>query len=87
MRLRISPKVELTIDLPANQSDLKIPPLLFIPFIENAFKHGISYREKSFINIKMDVRERKILFACLNSWDSRAFKTKRKTIRALASIM
>ncbi len=76
MRLRISPKVELTIDLPANQSDLKIPPLLFIPFIENAFKHGISYREKSFINIKMGIQEKKILFVCSNSLGQQGIQNK-----------
>ncbi|HSO86432.1 MAG TPA: histidine kinase [Draconibacterium sp.] len=67
MRLRLSPKVELKIDLPADNSGLKIPPLLFIPFIENAFKHGISYREKSFIFISMNLDENKIRFSCRNS--------------------
>ena len=67
MRLRISPKVDLSIEMPENNNNLKIPPLLFIPFIENAFKHGISYREKSFINIKMNIQENKIRFTCSNS--------------------
>ena len=67
MRLRISPKVELKIDLPNNETEYKIPPLLFIPFIENAFKHGISYREKSFIHISMQLDDCKILFNCVNS--------------------
>ena len=67
MRLRISPKVELKIDLPENDNGLKIPPLLFIPFIENAFKHGISYREKSFIDISMKTETDSINFTCRNS--------------------
>jgi len=67
MRLRISPKVGLSIEMPEKDNNLKIPPLLFIPFIENAFKHGISYRERSFIKIKMDIQENKILFTCNNS--------------------
>jgi two-component system, LytTR family, sensor kinase len=67
MRLRISPKVELKIDLPENDNGLKVPPLLFIPFIENAFKHGISYREKSFIDIAMQTENNRILFVCRNS--------------------
>ncbi len=67
MRLRISPKVELKIDLPEDGKGLKIPPLLFIPFIENAFKHGISYREKSFICIEMNIESNQILFICRNS--------------------
>ena len=67
MRLRISPKVNLKIDLPENENELKIPPLLFIPFIENAFKHGISYREKSFIDIAMKTENDTIIFLCRNS--------------------
>lgn len=67
MRLRISPKVELKIDLPDNDNGMKVPPLLFIPFIENAFKHGISYREKSFIDISMKTDSDRITFLCRNS--------------------
>ena len=67
MKLRLSPKVDLKISFPELHDDLKIPPLLFIPFIENAFKHGISHREPSFINILMDVDKKKIVFSTENS--------------------
>ena len=68
MKLRLSKKVELKVDLPENDIQLSVPPLLFIPFIENAFKHGISYREKSFISITMKVDDKRILFNCDNSY-------------------
>ncbi len=67
MQLRVSQKVDIQIELPNNQNDLKIPPLLFIPFIENAFKHGISYRDKSFIKVDMKTEENKVYFFCENS--------------------
>ncbi|WP_319590824.1 histidine kinase [uncultured Draconibacterium sp.] len=67
MQLRVSQKVDIQIDLPDNQNDLKIPPLLFIPFIENAFKHGISYRDKSFIKVEMKTEAEKVFFMCENS--------------------
>jgi LytS/YehU family sensor histidine kinase len=67
MKLRLSQKVELKIDLPQTEINLEIPPLLFIPFIENAFKHGISYREKSFIHISLNIENYKIHFSCINS--------------------
>ncbi|MGW8315828.1 MAG: sensor histidine kinase, partial [Bacteroidales bacterium] len=41
--------------------------LLFIPVIENAFKHGISYRENSFIEITMEVTEPLVHFRTRNS--------------------
>lgn len=67
MKLRLSNKVELTVSFPENTDNLDIPPLLFIPFIENAFKHGVSYREHSFIDIKMTVADKQILFLAKNS--------------------
>jgi two-component system LytT family sensor kinase len=67
MRLRMSEKVKLNVDFPLQYENISIPPLLFIPFIENAFKHGISYREKSFIDIGMEIGKEWITFTCRNS--------------------
>ena len=55
MKLRMSEKGEPLHIISCKFEDISVPPLLFIPFIENAFKHGISYREKSFIEINMEV--------------------------------
>jgi sensor histidine kinase YesM len=67
MRLRMSDKVKLQVHFPSKYENAAIPPLLFVPFIENAFKHGISYREKSFIAISMEVGKEWITFTCRNS--------------------
>lgn len=67
MRLRVNNKVNLIVDFPEQFSDVSIPPLLFISFIENAFKHGISYRDKSFIEIRLKTGGAKIEFECVNS--------------------
>lgn len=67
MKLRISKKVDLTVEMPGNVPELSIPPLLFIAFIENAFKHGVSYREQSFIHIGMEVNNEQIRFESRNS--------------------
>jgi len=75
MKLRMSDKIDLTVSFPKKYEDKNIPPLLFIPFIENAFKHGISHREKSFIDINMMVSKELITFRCLNS----LIKTKEDT--------
>jgi sensor histidine kinase YesM len=34
---------------------------------ENAFKHGVSYKQDSFINIAMDIEDGELLFSCINS--------------------
>jgi len=67
MKLRMSEKIDLSVTFPDKYEDIDFPPLIFIPFIENAFKHGISYREKSFIDINMKVTKEKIIFRCANS--------------------
>jgi LytS/YehU family sensor histidine kinase len=67
MKLRMNDKISLTVSFPEKCEDISIPPLLFIPFIENAFKHGISYREKSFIDISMQAGKESITFRCVNS--------------------
>ncbi|MFN8210698.1 MAG: histidine kinase [Bacteroidales bacterium] len=67
MKLRLSEKVSLKVDFPERYADFSIPPLLFIPFIENAFKHGISFREKSFIDISLSTTAESIIFNCTNS--------------------
>ena len=47
---------------------LKIAPMLFIPFIENAFKHYASEETNEIIEIALSVTDTKISFSCLNSY-------------------
>ena len=67
MRLRFSNKVKINIDVPTIIPETTIPPMLFITFVENAFKHGVSYQQESFIDIKMDIDEHHLNFVCRNS--------------------
>ncbi len=52
IRLAKEVKVGIQIAVPEN-STAQIAPLLFISLIENAFKHGVSSQEPSFINISI----------------------------------
>jgi two-component sensor histidine kinase len=67
MQLRYTDKVRISVDLPSEVPDRKVPPLMLITFIENAFKHGVSYQKESFIEVKVDVKEDRLLFSCRNS--------------------
>lgn len=67
MKLRINNKVDLKVSFPEKFTDISISPLLFVPFIENAFKHGVSYRDPSFIHVSLEIKDREIVFACNNS--------------------
>jgi two-component system LytT family sensor kinase len=67
MRLRLSEKVRISVDFRPHSGDIRIPSLLFISFIENAFKHGVSYREPSFIEIGLKTSASELAFSCINS--------------------
>ena len=67
MQLRYTNKVKITLDLPQSTSDRQIPPLILITFIENAFKHGISYQHESFIEIRVSEHDDAMHFSCRNS--------------------
>ncbi|MBC8153525.1 MAG: histidine kinase [Bacteroidetes bacterium] len=51
MQLRLTDKVTVTFDPPSPLHDGPIAPMLLLPFIENAFKHGVSAVERSQIYI------------------------------------
>ena len=67
MKIRYNEKVKITVKMPETIPDIQVPPLLFIPFIENAFKHGISYRKTSFLHIGIQLTGDTLRFQCSNS--------------------
>ncbi len=66
MRLRFTDQVSINLTLPEKVPLINIPPLLTISFIENAFKHGISYEESSFINIQFVLIDNRLFFEVTN---------------------
>jgi sensor histidine kinase YesM len=66
LRIEDTEKVNLVVEQPA--PGLLIAPLLFIAFIENAFKHShIDIDPEGFIQIFLSFRNQEILFTCENS--------------------
>jgi two-component system, LytTR family, sensor kinase len=53
MQLRLTDIVKIKFDYPENLNDVQIAPMLFLPFVENAFKHGTSVNEPSDIYISI----------------------------------
>lgn len=60
MQLRLTDVVKVTIDTPSDLKDLPLAPMIFLPFVENAFKHGVSATQDSHIDIVI-VQNDKIL--------------------------
>ena len=69
MKIRYTDKVRITLSLPPTVPDVQVPSLLFTTFVENAFKHGVSYQRESFIEVSVSVDEatQEIDFCCYNS--------------------
>jgi len=51
MQLRLTDVVKVNIDTPSNLKDVPLAPMIFLPFVENAFKHGVSATQQSHIDI------------------------------------
>ncbi len=67
MKLRLNPRIDLKVSFPEEKVNMEFPPLLFIPFIENAFKHGVSLKDHSYIHISMEIKGNSIRFVSRNS--------------------
>ena len=68
MRLRYTEEaVRIETLFPPDRGGAVVPPLVMASFVENAFKHGVSYSAESFIRIKAEVQDGKVVFLCVNS--------------------
>jgi two-component system LytT family sensor kinase len=65
-RLRLSQKISINYSVTGNMEGKLIAPLLLINFIENAFKHGISYSQASSIDITIVIFEKTLTLTVIN---------------------
>lgn len=67
MRIRFTADVDLHFDVQVDEPQAGVPPLVLATFIENAFKHGVSYVEPSFVDISIRTRDGRLFLVCRNS--------------------
>jgi sensor histidine kinase YesM len=60
-------RFEFSISDSCDIPDLFVPPMLFIPFVENAVKHSAGGTGDSFVNINFGMVENSLWFSCINS--------------------
>ena len=65
-QVRLTEKVTVDFTIEGNTGELLIAPLIFIPFVENAFKYGVSTKEKSSIVIHIKSEGNNIHFTSSN---------------------
>jgi|APDOM4702015191_1054821.scaffolds.fasta_scaffold01034_7 sensor histidine kinase YesM len=76
---RFGKNVLVNVDL--NQVDVnhEIEPMLLIPFVENAFKHGTGMIENAQITIQLKTEKDKLIFNVQNKYDPTSIEIKDKT--------
>ncbi len=67
LRTQSSPDIQIHTEIEDHTGTLQIAPMLLIPFIENAFKHGISLKERSHIRITLVTKDNTLYFDISNS--------------------
>jgi sensor histidine kinase YesM len=56
-------------ELIGDPRNVTIAPMIFIPFIENAFKHSTNKKIDKAIEISIKITDNRILFSCVNMID------------------
>lgn len=72
-KLRFDEEVKVEVNIEDECPDCLIEPMLLIPFIENAFKHGIGMQDNAFISIHLTVKEKQLQFSISNNYNKSDF--------------
>ncbi|HET9823723.1 MAG TPA: histidine kinase [Chitinophagaceae bacterium] len=69
-KLRYDESLHINFNYDVEDLKQSLPPLLLIPLVENAFKHGVSEtRTNPFVDIHLSIRGRQLTFVVKNSTD------------------
>ncbi|MBO5592734.1 MAG: histidine kinase [Prevotella sp.] len=67
MKLRCNEMTTVNFQLSTFNSQLEVPPLLFISLVENAFKHGMDSNSPATIDIRLQQQDDTLVFTCDNT--------------------
>jgi two-component system, LytTR family, sensor histidine kinase AlgZ len=67
-RLRLNDQIPITFEIEGDPENYRITPLIFITFLENAFKHGVSNSNpKSWVRLKLQLKGKNCIYQVENS--------------------
>jgi len=72
-QLRFGDSVQVQLDIQDESPDCLIEPMLLVPFIENAFKHGIGLTTHPFIHIELKAKNKQLHFSVVNNYNNQHF--------------
>jgi LytS/YehU family sensor histidine kinase len=67
MKTRLPTNTQVILEKQPNLRDLKIAPMLLLPLVENAFKHGVRATQPSYVYISVNETEKTIRFEIKNA--------------------
>ncbi|WP_297818379.1 histidine kinase [Segetibacter sp.] len=76
---RFGSKVKVNLVMEDYDKNCFIEPMLLIPFVENAFKHGTGFKQNSEINIELKAKSNLLAFRVSNYYDNSIAQVKDKT--------
>jgi len=76
---RFGKNVQVNVDFQKTDDNHEIEPMLLIPFVENAFKHGTGMIEDAQITIQLKIEKDKLWFTVQNRYDPSSIEIRDKT--------
>ena len=69
-KVRFGDYVKIEFDVKSMGSSKSIEPMLLIPFVENAFKHGVGMIENPFIQVELEATNDELRFKVINKFSN-----------------
>jgi LytS/YehU family sensor histidine kinase len=72
-RLRLNNQIPIKFDVKGNVDNRWVAPFIFITFLENAFKHGVSNNNpRAWVNVSIELKEKECIYTVENSKPEKA---------------
>ncbi len=86
-KLRYDESLNLNFNYDLEDTKQALPPLLLMPLVENAFKHGVSEsRNSPFVDVHLSIKQRQLIFVVKNSAEAHAHDNPVKENIGLANL-
>lgn len=86
-KLRYDDSLRINFNYDLEDMRQSLPPLLLMPLVENAFKHGVSEtRDRPYVDIHLSIKNRQLLFIVKNSTGDPAGDSKAKVNIGLSNL-
>ena len=85
-QLRFGEDVQVDLEIKNNCPECLIEPMLLVPFIENAFKHGIGMVKAPYIKIRLKAKDHLLEFGVNNNYDPGNFSKDRNSGIGLVNV-